>query len=120
MVNTCSFSSCKTGFKERENKEHKFPEKHPVFGFPDSKPDLKAKWLKFVSRKSQLPANNSGICTKHFEERFLKKGLHTALRWDLNPVPTLYCNIESIPKSLLPSQTTRRVAPKDRSITLED
>ena len=41
------------------------------------------------------------------------------MRWDLNPVPTPYCNIESIPKSLLPSQTTGRVAPKDRS-TLED
>ena len=34
-------------------------------------------------------------------------------------MPTLYCNIESIPKSLLPSQKTGRVAPKDRS-TLED
>ena len=34
-------------------------------------------------------------------------------------MPTLYCNIESIPKSLLPSKTTGRVAPKDRSI-LED
>ena len=44
--------------------------------------------------------------------------MRTTLRWDLNPVPTLYCNIESIPKSLLPSQTTGRVAPKDRS-TLE-
>ena len=62
---------------------------------------------------------NSGICTKHLEERFLKKGLRTALRWDLNPVPTLYCNIESIPKSLLPSRTTGRAPLKDRS-TLED
>ena len=34
-------------------------------------------------------------------------------------MPTLYCNIESIPKSLLPSQTAGRVAPKDIS-TLED
>ena len=32
---------------------------------------------------------------------------------------TLYCNIESISKSLLPSQAIGRVAPKDRS-TLED
>ena len=37
----------------------------------------------------------------------------------LKPVPTLYCNIESISKSLLTSQTTVRVAPRDRS-TLED
>ena len=34
-------------------------------------------------------------------------------------MPTLHGNIESSPKSLLPSQTTGRVATKDRS-TLED
>ena len=119
MVNTCSVVYCKTGYKKRGNEEDKIPEKHSVFGFPDSKPDLKAKSVKFVSRKSWLPTKNSGICVKHFEERLLKRGLRTTLRWDLNAVPTLYCNIESIPRSLLPSQTTGRVAPKDR-ITLED
>ena len=119
MVNTCSAVYCKIGYKKRENKEDKIPEKHPVFGFPDSRPDLKAKWVKFVSRKSRLPTKNSGISAKHFEERFLKKGLRTTLRRGLNPVPTLYCNIESIPKSLLASQTTGRAVPKDRS-TLED
>ena len=51
MVNTCSVVSCKTGYKKRENKEDKIPEKHPVFGFPDSKSDLKAKWVKLESRK---------------------------------------------------------------------
>ena len=54
-----------------ENKEDQIPEKHPVFGFPDSKPDLKAKWVKFVSWKSWLPTKNACIYTKHFEERFL-------------------------------------------------
>ena len=119
IANTCSVVYCKTGYKKRENKENKIPEKHPVFGFPDSKPDLKGKWVKFLSRKSWLPAKNSGICAKHFEVRFLRKGLRTTLRWDLNPVPILCSNIESIPKSLLSSQTTERVAAKDRS-TLED
>ena len=119
MFNTYSFVYCKTGYKKRENKEDKILEKHPVFGFPDSKPDLKSKWVKFVSRKSWLPTKNSSICAKHFEESFLNKGLRTTLRWDLNPSQTLYCNIESIPKSLLPSQTARRVASKDRP-TLED
>ena len=52
MVNTCSVAYCKIEYKKRENKEKKIPEKHQVFGFPDSKPNLKAKWLKFVSRKS--------------------------------------------------------------------
>ena len=119
MLNTCLVVYCNTGYKKRENKEDKIPEKHPVFGFPNSKPDLKATWVKFLSRKLWLPTKNSGISAKHFEERFLKKGLRTTLRWNLNPVPTLYCNIESIPKSLLPSQTTGGVALKDRS-TLED
>ena len=67
MVNTCSVVSCKTGYKKRENKEDKIPEKYPVFGFPDSKSDLKAKWVKLESRKSWLPTKNSGIYAKHFE-----------------------------------------------------
>ena len=119
MVNTCSVVYSKKGYKKRENKEDKNPEKHPVFGFPDSKPDLKPKWVKFVSRKSWLPTKHSGICAKHIEEKFLKNGLRTTLRWDLNPVLTLYCNVEFLTRSLLPSQTTGRVAPKDRT-TLED
>ena len=95
MVSTCSVVYCKTGYKKRENKEDKIPEKHPVFGFPDSKPDLKAKWIKFISRKSWLPTKSSGICAKHFYERFLKKGLRTTLRRDLNPVPTITNNWKS-------------------------
>ena len=67
MVNTCSVVYCKTGYEKRENKEDKIPEKYPVFGFPDSKSDLKAKWVKLESRKSWLPTKNSGIYAKHFE-----------------------------------------------------
>ena len=72
MVNTCLVIYCKTGYKKRENKEDKIPKKHPVFGFPDNKSDLKAKRVKFVSRMSWLPTKNSGICARHFEESFLK------------------------------------------------
>ena len=67
MVNTCSVVYCKTGYKKRENKEDKIPEKYPVFGFPDSKSGLKAKWVKLESRKSWLPTKTSGIYAKHFE-----------------------------------------------------
>ena len=66
MVSTCSAVYCKKGYKKTENKEDKIPEKHPVFGFPDSKPDLKAKWVKFISKKSWLSTKNSCICAKHF------------------------------------------------------
>ena len=74
MVNTCSVIYRKTGCKKRENNEDKIPEKHPVFRFPDSKSNLKAKRVKFVSRKSWLSTKNFGICVKHFEERFVEKG----------------------------------------------
>ena len=51
MVNTCSVAYCESRYKKRENNEDKIPEKHPVFGFLDSKPDLKVKWIKSASRK---------------------------------------------------------------------
>ena len=38
MVNTCSVVYRKTGYKKKENKRDKIPEKHPEFGFPDSSP----------------------------------------------------------------------------------
>ena len=119
MVNTCSVVYCKTGYKKRENKQDTIPEKHAVFGFPDNRPDLKAKLIKFVSRKSWTPSKNAGICAKHFEDKFKKSGTRTTLKWELNPVPTIYCNIDSVPSSLLPSHANERKAPKDRS-TLAD
>ena len=66
--------------------------------------------LRFLNRKEESPkgytgtavklwkpGKNSGICSKHFEEHFLKVGKRTTLRWELNPIPTIY------PDTILPS-----------------
>ena len=39
MVNTCSVTYCKTGYRRKGQ----LAEYHPVFGFPDTKPSLKEK-----------------------------------------------------------------------------
>ena len=39
MVNTCSVTYCKTGYRRKAQPA----EYHPVFGFPDTKPSLKEK-----------------------------------------------------------------------------
>ena len=47
MVNTCSVTYCKTGYKQKGQ----VAEYHLVFGFPDTKPSLKEKWIPFVNSK---------------------------------------------------------------------
>ena len=47
MVNTCSVTYCETGYKWKGQ----VAEYHPAFGFPDTKPSSKEKWLHFVNRK---------------------------------------------------------------------
>ena len=58
---------------------------------------------------NNLP-KHSGICAKHFKEEFIKIGDRMTLRWDLDPVPTIYNSefIESVAPSVLPTLTTSR------------
>lgn len=88
-----------------------------VFGFPDQikKPDLYRKWVRFINRQSWVPTNNSGICAKHFDPKFVKISERKTLKWELNPVPNYYCSDTDIPPSLLPTPETSRKPPTDRS-----
>ena len=61
-----------------------------------------------------MPGKNGGICSKHFENKFLKTGKRTALRWDLNPVPSIYPDSGNFPPSRLPSVPPRRKSPTRR------
>ena len=110
MVNACSATFYKTGYKRKGQ----VAEYHPVFGFPDTKSSLKEKWIHFVNRKHWAPTKNSGICAKHFEEKYLKQGLRTTLRWDLNRIPSIFSNTISIPPSVLPTPKTSRKLPSVR------
>ena len=80
------------------------------------KPEINRLWIKFVNRKEWQPTKNSGVCSKHFEEKYLKNGVRTTLRWELNPVPSIYPNLDGVvSKSLLPSMPTRRKSPTRRA-----
>ena len=82
--------------------------------YPVSTPSLKEKWIHFVNLKYWTPTKNSGICAKHFEEKYLKKGLCTTLRWDLNPIPSIYSNPGSVLPSVIPTPKTSRKLPSVR------
>ena len=114
MVNTCSVVGCKTNYKKQQGDNIQFPEKGHVFYFPERRPDLKAKWGKFINRKSWEPHKSAGICLHHFDLKFIKVGQRTTLKWELDPVPTIYP--DNILPSLLPTPTTFRKPPTQRSI----
>ena len=65
MVNTCSVTSCRTGYKGGE--------KNPSLYFPEQ-PELRKKW-KVVNRKNWTPTEHSIICITHFEEKYVKLGM---------------------------------------------
>ena len=58
-----------------------------------------------------MPGKNGGICSKHLEDKFLKTGKRTTLRWDLNPVPIIYPDFRNFPPSLLPSIPPKKKSP---------
>ena len=61
-----------------------------------------------------MPGKNGGICSKHFQDKFLKPGKRTTLRWDLNAVPSIYPDSGNFPPSLLPSVPQRKKSPTRR------
>ena len=76
-MNTCVIAYFKTGYTKRQNKIDFVAEIFPVFRFPAKNADLNKKWIKFVNRKDWAPPKHNGICSKHFEAKFLKVGQRT-------------------------------------------
>ena len=73
-------------------------------------------WIRFCNRKDAFQVtNNSGVCTKHFEKRYIRQGDRKTLIWALNPVPTIYAAAKDVPPSVLPTPTSHRKPPTDRS-----
>jgi hypothetical protein len=117
MTKTCSVAGCKTNYKKRENGVTTISNPGTVIGFPDEAkpPDLLQEWIRFCNQKSLQITKNNGICTKHFDDEFVKDGVRKTLRWELRPIPTKYCPNIEMPPSLLPTTSTHRKPPTDRS-----
>ena len=78
--------------------------------FSFEKPRIKQKmdYRRFVNSEDWALTSCSGICSKHFEEKFLKVGKRATLRWKLQPVPSIYSGNESIPPSVMARFKTQR------------
>ena len=67
-----------------------------TFAFPDKQkePDMRARWVKFVSRKNWIPGNNARVCINHFEPQYVKIGDgpngRSRLKKALKPLPTIF------------------------------
>ena len=116
MVKSCAVVDCRTNVKKQNGKVTTIQNQDTVFQFPDpiKKPELFKKWVRFVNRQEFTVMENSGMCAKHFEDKFIKVGKRKTLRWDLDPEPTIYA-VPILP-SLIPTPETKRKKPTDRSI----
>ena len=76
MTKTCSVAGCKTNYKKRVDGVNIVTHPGTVISFPDEvkNPDLRRQWVRFCNQKSFHITNNSGICTKHFDDKFIKEG----------------------------------------------
>ena len=106
MVNKCCLIYCKSEANG--------------FSFPcaEKYPDLRKKWIQFVSENNFEPSSHSRICIHHFEERFIKFGKRNHLKWELSPVPTIHTNDlndKTGPPSSLPVPKIPRPAPRNES-----
>ena len=72
-----------------------------------------------MNRRDWAPTRRSGVCSKHFEEKFLKVDKRATLRWELQRVPSIYSGNESISPSVMPTPKTQR-KPPSRVTALSD
>lgn len=89
-----------------------------VIKFPNGKRNesLLPAWVRFCNRKYEfLITNNTGICVKHFDDKFVNNGTRKTLKWELNPVPTIYSSNIEVPPSVIPTTPSHRKPPTDRS-----
>ena len=102
MVNKCVVFGCKSGYLSCQEKNVS------TFSFPLEKPKLLRNWIKFVKRENWTPTKYSVICIKHFENKFIfpGKGKRKKLKWNLNPVPTIYFKKAAEKPSNLPELPT--------------
>ena len=123
MTKTCSVGGCHTNHQKKVNGKSVITNPGTVFCFPDEhrQADLFKAWIRFCNRKDKfVVTNNSGVCAKHFEERLIRYGERNTLVWALNPIPTINAvekdiNGKDVPPSVLPTPTSQRKPPTDRS-----
>ena len=78
MVFTCAVFGCRSGYKRKKGEDGN-PEENSKFAFPDE-PELQNKWIRFVCRENYKVTSSSRICDRHFDEKYIKRGIRDTLR----------------------------------------
>ena len=91
MGRVCVVEDCQSNRKQYDTRaSYTILEKTTVFKFPSKRPDLCKEWIKFVGDNCFPLTENKGICLAHFDKKFVKTGKRTTLKWEMNPIPSIY------------------------------
>ena len=119
MTKTCSVKGCTTNHRKLVNSKSMVSNPGDTmtkFPHGEKQQHLLPAWERFCNRKHELPiTNNSGICVKHFDDKFITCGTRKTLKWDMNPVPTKYSSHTPVPLSVLPPNPPYRKPHADRA-----
>ena len=85
MVNKYVAFGCKTGYNSSLEDI-----KVASFHFPLKNQQLLNYWIRFVNRSDWVPSPNSVLCEKHFNEKYIIRGIKCKLNWNLNPIPEIF------------------------------
>ena len=118
MPNRCRAFGCNTGCDRKKFDAPLSCDDASIatFHFPFKKPELLAKWKRFVSLNNWTPTNSSVLCEKHFEGHYIKRGNRTTLQWDQNPIPTIQSTMALKRPASFPPVEMLRKPPKIRNI----
>ena len=109
MVNKCVSYGCKTGYiSSLEDK------KVASFHFHLKNQQLLNYWVHFVNRSDWMPSPNSVLCEKHFNEKYIIRGIKCKLHWNLDPIPEIFSSKCLKRPSTLSSFIALRRPPKTR------
>ena len=61
-----------------------------TFFFPIKKLDLNKQWNRFLNRTTCEPTQYFVLCEFHSEEHFISRTQRGNLKWQLNPVTSVY------------------------------
>ena len=111
MVNKCALNSCERGYIKKNQNKGNFSSFH----FPLENSELLIKWERFTNRRDWRPTKHSVLCDLHFDEKFISRGKRCTLKWDMQPVPTIYPKDMLERPLILPTPQSKRKLPTQRN-----
>ena len=62
--------------------------------------ELNKQWIRFINKRDWLATKHSMLCELYFEEKYLQRCEKCTPKWLMNPVPTVYPQVNILSKHL--------------------